>query len=49
VRMRKRLPFGTAKYSRVYIACQRNGTSEIVYGQYFAAPSRSSPVSKGTR
>ena len=33
-------PSGTAKYSRVYIACQRNGTSENVYGQYFAAPSR---------
>ena len=33
-------PSGTAKYSRVYIRCQRNGTSENVYGQYFAAPSR---------
>src|ERR1051326_91704 len=46
--VRKRLPSGTAKYSRVYIGCQRNRTSEIVCGQYFAAPSRSSPISKGT-
>ena len=33
-------PSGTAKYSHVYMACQRNGTSENIYGQYFAAPSK---------
>jgi hypothetical protein len=36
---KKRIPSGTAKYSHVYIACQRNGTSENICGQYFAAPS----------
>ena len=40
VRCKKSQPSGTAKYSRVYITCQRNGTSENVCGQYFAAPSR---------
>src|SRR2546429_76502 len=40
VRCNKGQPSGTAKYSRVYITCQRNGTSENVCGQYFAAPSR---------
>jgi hypothetical protein len=39
VRCEEGLPSGTAKYSRVYIACQRNGTSENICGQYFAAPS----------
>jgi hypothetical protein len=48
VRCEKRRPSGTAKYSRVYMACQRNRTSENVCGQYFAAPSRSSPTSKAT-
>ena len=33
-------PSGTVQYSRVYMACQRNRTSENVYGQYFAAPSK---------
>src|SRR6266513_3882324 len=40
VRGKKGQPSGTTKYSRVYITCQRNGTSENVCGQYFAAPSR---------
>ena len=48
VRCEQGLPSGTAKYSRVYIACQRIGSSGIVYGQYFAAPLGSSPTSNGT-
>jgi hypothetical protein len=48
VRCELGLPSGTAKYSRVYIACQRIGSSGIVYGQYFAAPLGSSPTSNGT-
>ena len=39
VRCNRGQPSGTAKYSRVYMACQRNGTSENICGQYFAAPS----------
>ena len=46
--VRTGLPSGTAKYSHVYIACQRNGSSENVCGQYFAAPLGSSPTSKRT-